>query len=132
MEQNQQLGSSQSPLMRDGDQYRRLVGRLIYLAFTRPDLCFSVHVLSQFLQAPREEHWNAALRVVRYLKGKPGQGVLLKRDNSLQLTGWCDSDWAGCPVTRRSVTGWMVFLGSSPVSWKTKTQVTVSRSSAEA
>lgn len=84
------------------------------------------------MQQPRIEHWEAALRVVRYLKGNPGQGVLLDSHCDLRLYGWCDSDWATCPLTRRSLTGWIVFLGHSPISWKTKTQHTVARSSAEA
>ena len=84
------------------------------------------------MHAPRVEHWDAALRVVRYLKGSPGQGILLPSNCDLRLTGWCDSDWASCPLTRRSLTGWIVFLGGSPISWKTKKQHTVSRSSAEA
>ncbi|RVW87468.1 Retrovirus-related Pol polyprotein from transposon RE2 [Vitis vinifera] len=84
------------------------------------------------MQEPRIEHWEAALRVVRYLKGTPGQGILLRADSDLSLQGWCDSDWAACPVTRRSLSGWLVFLGQSPISWKTKKQHTVSRSSAEA
>ena len=108
------------------------MGRLIYLCFTRPDLSYSVHVLSQFMQKPRIEHWDAALRVVRYLKRNPGQGILLSSSCDLALHGWCDADWAGCPLTRRSLTGWVVFLGHSPISWKTKKQHTVSRSSAEA
>lgn len=84
------------------------------------------------MQAPLQEHWDAALRVVRYLKGSPGQGLLLRADSELTLQGWCDSDWAACPITRRSLTGWIVFLGNSPLSWKTKKQHTVSRSSTEA
>ena len=84
------------------------------------------------MHEPRIEHWEAALRVVRYLKGTPGQGILLRADSDLSLQGWCDSDWAACPVTRRSLSGWLVFLGQSPISWKTKKQHTVSRSSAEA
>lgn len=72
------------------------------------------------------------MRVVRYLKGTPGQGILLRADSNLSLQGWCDSDWAACPLTRRSLTGWLVFLGGSPISWKTKKQHTVSKSSAEA
>jgi len=114
------------------DQYRRLVGRLIYLCFTRPELSYCVHVLSQFMQTPKEAHWEATLHVVRYLKGNPGQSVLLCKDCDLQLSGWCDSDWAGCPLTRRSITEWFVILGSSPISWKTKKQQTVSRSFVEA
>ncbi|KAH9656136.1 retrovirus-related pol polyprotein from transposon RE1 [Citrus sinensis] len=86
----------------------------------------------RYRRLPREAHWDAALRVVRYLKGNPGQGILLRTDCDLALYGWCDSDWASCPLTRRSLTGWLVMLGHSPISWKTKKQHTVSRSSAEA
>ncbi|GAA0147505.1 transmembrane signal receptor [Lithospermum erythrorhizon] len=92
----------------------------------------TIHTLSQFLQKQKEDHWVASLRVVRYLKGSPGQGVLLQRENTRVLQGWCHSDWAACPTTRRSVTGWIVFLGSSLVSWKSKKQDTFSLSSAEA
>ncbi|CAH9084778.1 unnamed protein product [Cuscuta epithymum] len=84
------------------------------------------------MQAPCQAHWDAALRVVRYLKGSPGQGILLRADSELSLTGWCNSDWDACPLTRRSLSGWLVFLGHSPISWKTKKQSTVSHSSAEA
>ncbi|XP_057543951.1 secreted RxLR effector protein 161-like [Amaranthus tricolor] len=98
----------------------------------RPDLAYSIHILSHFMQEPRSEHWEAALRVVRYLKGTRGQGILLSADSDLTLQGWCDSDWVACPLTRRSVTGWLVFLGHSPISWKTKKQPNVSTSSAEA
>ena len=69
---------------------------------------------------------------MRFLKGNPGQGIILKCQNDLRLRGWCDADWAGCPLTRRSLTGWLVYLGNSPISWKTKKQATVSRSSTEA
>lgn len=113
-------------------RYRRLVGRLIYLGVTRPELSYVIHILSQFMTAPQEEHWNAALRVVRYLKNSPGQGILLRADTELKLTAWCDSYWGSCPITNRSLTGWFIQLGGSPVSWKTKKQDVVSRSSCEA
>ncbi|RVX03863.1 Retrovirus-related Pol polyprotein from transposon RE2 [Vitis vinifera] len=132
IEHNHRLGLANRELLSNPESYRRLVGRLIYLAVTRPNLAYSVHILSQFMQEPRIEHWEATLRVVRYLKGTSGQGILLRADNDLSLQGWCDSDWAACPVTRRSLSGWLVFLGQSPISWKTKKQHTVSRSSAEA
>eukprot|EP00261_Vitis_vinifera_P039873 XP_019081116.1 PREDICTED: uncharacterized protein LOC109124049 [Vitis vinifera] len=132
IEQNHRLGLVNGELLSNPESYRRLVGRLIYLAVTRLDLAYSVHILSQFMQEPRIEHWEAALRVVRYLKGTTGQGILLRADSDLSLQGWCDSDWAACPVTRRSLSGWLVFLGQSPISWKTKKQHTVSRSSTEA
>ena len=84
------------------------------------------------MQQPREEHWAATLCVVRYLKGNPGQGIMLRSDCDMQLSAWCDSDWASCPLTRRSLTGWFILLGNSPISWKTKKQHTISRLSAEA
>lgn len=132
LEQNHGLALDESPLMDNPEPYRRLVGRLIYLTITRPDLCYSVHTLAQFMQSPRTRHWEAGLRVVRYIKGRPGQGVLLRAHTAIPLIGYCDSDWDSCPVTRRSITGYFVLLGSSPISWKTKKQHTVSRSSAEA
>ncbi|XP_016199408.1 uncharacterized protein LOC107640399 [Arachis ipaensis] len=132
MEDNHRLALAMRPLLSDPTQYCRLVGRLIYLCFTRPELSYSVYILSQFMQQPREEHWQGALRVVRYLKGQPGQGILLQRDSDLCLYGWCDSDWAGCPLTRKFLTGWFISLGHSLISWKTKKQLTVSKFSAEA
>ncbi|GAA0172664.1 transmembrane signal receptor [Lithospermum erythrorhizon] len=111
MEQNQRLANSTSDLLHDSEHYRCLVGRLLYLLFTRPDLSFAVHILSQFLREPRQDYWSTALRVVKYLKGSPGQGILLGAESNLKL---------------------FVFLGNSPVSWKSKKQETVSRSSAEA
>ncbi|XP_057723450.1 secreted RxLR effector protein 161-like [Arachis stenosperma] len=120
------------PVISDPSMYRHLIGRLIYLCFTRPDLAYSVHVLFQFMQNPRTEHWHAALRVVRYLKGHPGQGILLPKENDLQLYGWCDFDWAGYPLMCRSLTGWFIQFGTAPISWKIQKQQTVSASSAEA
>lgn len=132
MAQQHGLSVDSGEPLEDPTQYRRLIGRLIYLTITRPELCYSVHILSQFMQSPRQPHWNAAVRVLRYLKQNPGQGIFLRKPTSLQLAGYCDSDWASCPTTRRSVTGYFVTLGGCPVSWKTKKQNTVSRSSAEA
>ncbi|KAL1194230.1 Retrovirus-related Pol polyprotein from transposon RE1 [Cardamine amara subsp. amara] len=132
IEQHQTLGLAEGPLLPDPERYRRLVGRLIYLLATRPDLTYVIHVLSQFMKSPRTDHMEAALRVVRYLKGTPGQGVVFRSNCDLKIHGWTDSDWSGCPLTRRSVSGWFVTLGDSPISWKTKKQDSVSASSAEA
>lgn len=83
------------------------------------------------MQSPRQDHYDAAIRVLRYVKGHPGQGLFLPDDSDLQLYAYCDSDWASCPISRRSLTGYFVMLGNSSISWKTKKQSTVSRSSAE-
>ena len=84
------------------------------------------------MQAPTEAQWEGALRVVRFLKGSPGQGILLKADANLELSVYCDADWSSCPSSRRSISSFVVLLGGSPIAWKTKKQDMVSLSSAEA
>jgi len=121
----------EDPLV-DQIMYQKLVGKLLYLNMTRPDISFSTQTLSQFLQQPKKSHMDAALRVVRYLKGHPGQGLLFGSSSNNLITAFCDADWASCPLTRRSVTGYAVKIGESLVSWKAKKQTTVSKSSAEA
>lgn len=108
------------------------MGRLLYLTITRPDISFTVNSLSQFLSQPRQSHHEAALKVLRYVKSSPGQGILLSSSSSIQLKAFCDSDLAACLDTRRSVTGFIVFIGESLNSWMSKKQVTVSHSSTEA
>lgn len=87
IEQNHTLALAKGNPIVDLEMYRRLVGRLIYLCFTRPDLAYIVHILAQFMKQPCQEHWDAALRTVRYFKGSPGQGILLSADSDLTLTG---------------------------------------------
>jgi hypothetical protein len=132
MEQQHKLSTDSGPSLPDPAQYRRLVGRLLYLTITRPDICYSVNILNQFMHDPRAAHLDAAMRILRYLKSTPGQGLLLPSTGSLQVRAYCDSDWASCPMTRHSTTGYFTLLGDSPISWKSKKQTTVSRSSAEA
>ncbi|KAA3480173.1 Copia protein [Gossypium australe] len=107
------------------------MGHLIYLEITRLDLAYSVYVLSQFMHESRQENWDTTLRVVWYLKDSPGQGILLRSGSDLPLKWSCDSDWATCLLTRHLLTGWLVFLGQSPISWKTKKQHVISHSSTE-
>lgn len=116
----------------DATSYRRLIGRLLYLQISRPDIYFVVHRLSQFLQNPTTSHLDAAHHLIRYLKQSLGQGVLLKPVSVFQLKAFVDADWGACVDTRRSVTDFCIFLGDSLISWKSKKQSTISRSSAEA
>lgn len=132
MEQNLKLTTNSGTPLADPSCYRHLVGRLIYLTVTRPDISYAVHILSQFMNLPYTEHMDAAMRVLRYLKSTPGQGLMLRPVNVFQIHGFCDADWASCPITRRSLTGYFICLGSSPISWRTKKQSMVSRSTAEA
>lgn len=112
--------------------FQKLIGKLIYLSLTRPDISYTVQFLSQFMHKPKEVHLNLALRLLRYLKRNPGKGLTFKKSNKLNLYGFADSDWAKCLSTRKSVTGFCIFLGECLVSWKSKKQSTVSRSTAEA
>jgi len=104
--------------LKDITPYQWLIGRLLYLTNTRPDIGYAVQFLSQFIQAPTEEHLTAANCVLRYIKTAPGQGLFFPSNSNLQIKGFCDSDWATCPNSRRSTTGFCVFLGSSLISWK--------------
>ncbi|GKB47706.1 cysteine-rich receptor-like protein kinase 8 [Tanacetum coccineum] len=103
MDQHVKLQADSSTPLPDHEVYRRLIGKLIYLTITRPDICFTVQVLSQFMQHPTSAYIS-----------------------------YCDSDWASCPMSRRPTTGYCILLGESPLSWKSKKQSVVSRSSAEA
>ncbi|KAL0373953.1 UNVERIFIED_CONTAM: Retrovirus-related Pol polyprotein from transposon RE1 [Sesamum radiatum] len=116
----------------DPEPYRRLVGRLLYLGFTRPDISYCVQQLSQFIQQPCEGHSRAALHVVRYLKGTPTTGLFFPASNSFQLRAFCDADWATCSDSRRSLTGFCVFLGDALVFWITKNNPLCPSSLAEA
>lgn len=112
--------------------YRELIGRLLYLTITRPDITYAVHKLSQFIQFPTDTHMQAALRVLKYVIGNPGLGLFYSVDTDLCLNAFADADWGTCLDTRRSVSGYCVYLGTSLICWKSKKQQVVSRSSTEA
>ena len=134
MDPNVKFSASDSSELADTSRYRKLVGSLIWLLNTRVDLSFSVGLLAGFMSQPRKTHWQAALRVLRYLKATPDLGLFYTRggDNPvIVLQGWSDSDWAGDFDTRRSTTGYCFTLGSGAISWSSERQPTVALSSTE-
>lgn len=122
----------QGELMEFPEIHKKLVGKLNFLVNTRPNLAFAIQHLSQFMSDPRIPHYEATKHVLRYITSDPNQGLLMNNNNDYSLKAYCDSDWASCPQSRRSTSGFIVLLGNSPIAWKSKKQITVSLSSAEA
>jgi hypothetical protein len=116
----------------DASDYRSIVGGLQYLTMTRPDLAYAVQQACLHMHDPRAHHLAMVKCILRYVRGTASFGLQIHRSASLDIIGYSDADWAGCPDTRRSTSGYAVFLGDSLVSWSSKRQPTVSRSSAEA
>jgi hypothetical protein len=115
----------------DSTQYRSLAGALQYLTFTRPDITYVVQQIYLYMHDPREPHLAALKRILRYLQGTLSFGFTLHHSPPADLVVYTDADWAGCPETHRSTSGFAVFLGNNLVSWSSKRQHTVSRSSVE-
>ena len=132
MDPNAKLMPGQGEPLSDPERYRRLVGKLNYLTVTRPDISFAVSVVSQFLNSPCEGHWDAVIRILKYIKGAPGNGLLYEDKGHARVVGYSDADWAGSPTDRRSTSGYCIFIGDNLISWKSKKQTVVARSSAEA
>jgi hypothetical protein len=114
------------------ETYQRLVGKLIYLCHTRPDISYAVSVVSRYMHDPRSGHLDVVYRILRYLKSSPGKGLMFKAHGHLNVEGYCDADWASCLDDRRSTSGYCVFVGGNLISWRSKKQSIVSRSTAEA
>ncbi|CAH9137156.1 unnamed protein product, partial [Cuscuta epithymum] len=127
------LSLTDGELLTDATEYRSMVGALQYLILTRPDITYAVHLVSQFMHAPRTTHLLAVKRIYRYLQGTMDYGLWLQSNRDISLiVAYSDADWAGCPDSSRSTTGYAIFLGPNLISWRSKKQPTVSKSSTEA
>ena len=115
----------------DATLYRHLVGSLIYLTITRPDIFYVVHVVSHFMAVPRSPHYVVVLRILRYLKGTIFDGLHFSSHSSLTLQAYSDADWVDDPTDRRSTTGYCFLMGDSLISWKSKKQTVIFHSSTE-
>lgn len=131
MDPSIKVSSEDGDLLDNAEMYRRLVGKLLYLTFTRPDITFAVHKLCQLTASPRAPHLHAAYKVLHYLKGTVGQGVFYSSSSDLKLSAFADADWGSCGDTRRSVSRLCMFVGNALIVWKSNKQDTVSCSSTE-
>ena len=132
IEQNHRLSEALGEKKVDRKMYQRLIGRLIYLARTRPDIAYLMSVISQFMHDSREIHLQTAYRVLHYLKAHPGKGILFKKTSDISLAMYTYADFARSPLDRRSTTGYCTFLGGNLVSWWSKKQNLEAQSSAKA
>lgn len=112
--------------------YRRIVGSLQYLTLTRPNITHAVNLASKFMQCSNSEHLQGVKRILEYIKGNLYYGLRLISQSPCRLYGYSDADWRGCTTTRRSTIGSSIYLGANYISWTSKKQTTVARSSAEA
>ena len=116
----------------DQKLYRGMIGSLLYLTASRPDILFSVCLCARFQSDPRETHLTAVKRIFRYLKGTTNLGLLYKKSLDYKLVGFCDADYAGDRIERKSTSGNCQFLGENLISWASKRQATIALSTAEA
>lgn len=132
MDTKSKVSSVTGELCTDPTFYRSIVGALQYLTLTRPDLSYVVQPVCLHMHSPRHIHWTLVKRILWYVRGMAHKGLHLRRSSSPTIIAYSDADWEGCPDTRCSTSGLCVFFGDSLVSWSSKRQAVVSRSSAEA
>ena len=124
--------NGQDVVFEDPSYFRSLVGKLQYLTLTRPDIQFAVNYVCQKMHVPRVSDFSLLKRIRRYVKGTFEMGISINTDTNSTLLCYSDSDWAGCSSTRRSTGGYSTFLGKNLISWSSRKQPTVSKSSTEA
>lgn len=120
-----------SEVFSDVSLYRSVIGALLYVTITSPEISFAVHKLSQFMQCPLKSHWLACKRILRYLRGTNDYGLYFTTQGKLELTGYTDADWASNVNDMTSTGGFCIYLGNNLISWSSKKQNAVARSSTE-
>ena len=132
MEKNIKLTSNEGSTFEDPTKYRKLVGSLIYLTTTRPDITFVVGILSRFMDHPCEGHWNVAKRVLKYLKGTQSYGIKYSKVSNFHLTGYSDSDFDGDKEHRISTSRYLMNIGLAAITWRSRNQSVPADSTTEA
>ena len=115
----------------DPSLYKSIVGSLMYLTATRPDIMHVVSLISRFMERPKKAHWQAAKRILRYMKGTKKYGILYTTSKNSKLIGYTDSDWVGSVDDRKTTSGYVFHMGSGAISWASKKQPIVALSTAE-
>lgn len=124
------LGAASGTPFTDPYHYRSLAVALQYLTFTRPDISYAVQQICLFMHNPMDVHMHALKRIVHYFKGTLSYNLHLYPSSTSTLISYTDADWGGCPDTKRSTSGYCVFLGDNLLTWSAKRQATLFRSSA--
>ena len=109
--------------------YRQLIGCLLYLTHTRPDICYAVSVASRYMDQPHDIHWKAAKRILNFVQGTRTHGIFYKAKSDLDLIGFIDSDWAGDSTDRKSTSRYVFMLAKGPIIWSSKKQCAIALSS---
>ncbi|XP_017191168.1 uncharacterized mitochondrial protein AtMg00810-like [Malus domestica] len=130
--QNHHLAIYPDQVPANRERYQKLVGRLIYLSLTKPYIAYDVSVVSQFMHSPSKDHMAAVMRILSYLKGALGKGLIFIKYGHLEVKGYTDADWAGNITDRRSTSGYFTFVVGNLVTWRSKKQNVVARSIVEA
>ncbi|XP_073120502.1 secreted RxLR effector protein 161-like [Henckelia pumila] len=116
----------------DATMYRGLIGSLLYLTAIRPDIVFAVCLCARFQSSPKQSHFIAGKRILRYLMGTQNVGLWYAKHNSFNLVGYSDADYAGCKLDRKSTSGSCQFLEDRLISWFSKKQTSIATSTTEA